>query len=225
MATKSAYRHPRHGVAALFPYAHTRRDAQQGAVAMFSSRMLWPARTIGLAVALFSLAAASTAHAGDNNAFSVLVNDSAGKPLMFQSTVPLKKGDVINIQSFNATTVMIMQVAMCSRDCPHMHLVKTMSLTPYFIGVATHNQNFVVPEDGRVSFWVQQIDGMAMVPLQGPGGWSLQFIDRFASFATPQLFPNTAPLPANAIRNNHKTLQARFYHRTFINVSLADANG
>jgi hypothetical protein len=205
MATKSAYRHPRHGVAALFPYAHTRRDAQQGAVAMFSSRMLWPARTIGLAVALFSLAAASTAHAGDNNAFSVLVNDSAGKPLMFQSTVPLKKGDVINIQSFNATTVMIMQVAMCSRDCPHMHLVKTMSLTPYFIGVA--------------------IDGMAMVPLQGPGGWSLQFIDRFASFATPQLFPNTAPLPANAMRINDNTLQARFYHRTFINVSLADANG
>jgi hypothetical protein len=184
---------------------------------MFMSRML--------AVTLFSLAAASAAHAANPAAFSVLVSNDAGKPVMFQSTAALKKGDVIKIQSFNAQQVMILQIAMCDSDCPHMHLVKTVSLMPYFLGATDLNRAIVVPEDGHVSFWVQQIGGAASVPIdpQDATPWSLEFVDPIMlSFAEPQLYP-TPPMPANALRLNDNTLQARYFHRTFVTVRLADA--
>jgi len=185
---------------------------------MFLSRML--------AVTLLNLAAAFVAQAADTHAFSVQVNDSTGKPVMFQSTAALKKGDVINIQSFNTAPIMILQIAMCSSDCPNMHLVKTVSLTPYYAGTTHMSQRVVVPEDGHVSFWVQRINGAAIVPIHAPAGpWYVEFVDRFMSFATPQLFLNTGPLPVSAMRINDNTLQARFYHRTFVNVSLTDASG
>jgi len=185
---------------------------------MFLSRML--------AATLFSLAAASAAQAADPAVFSVLVNDNAGKPVMFQSTTALKKGDVINIRSFNAQPVMILQIAMCDRDCPNMHLVKTMSLTPYFVGAANMNRDFVVPENGRMSFWVQRIGGVASVPIFARSGtWSVEFVNPFMTFATPELYPDSRPMPANAPQLTDNTLQARFYHRTFVTISLADANG
>lgn len=179
-----------------------------------------------LAVACFSMAMASLAHAADNAVFSVLVNNSAGKAIMFQSSATLKKGDVIKIHAFNAEPVMILQVAMCDSDCPHMHLVKTISLTPYFVGAANTNQRFVVPKDGRVSFWVQRVGGVVSEPIRTRSGtWSLQIVDPLLSFATPQLYPNTRPMPVSALRLDDNTLRARFYHRTFVTVSLADANG
>jgi hypothetical protein len=179
-----------------------------------------------LAVTFLSLAAASAAQAADTSVFSVLVNNSAGQPIMFQSTATLKKGDVLNIQSLNAQPVMILQIAMCDSDCPHMHLVKTVSLTPYFIGAASMNQNVVLPENGRVSFWVQRIGGVFNVPLPvGGGSWYLQYVSPILSFATPQLYPDTGPMPFSALRLDDNTLRARFYHRTFVTIRLADANG
>jgi hypothetical protein len=179
-----------------------------------------------LAVALFSLTAASAVHAADTSAFSVLVNDSAGHPIMFQSTTTLKRGDVINVRSFNAEPVMILQVAMCNSDCPHMHLVKTVSLTPYFIGITNTNEDFVVPEDGHVAFWVQQVGGVASLPLSVAGGnWSLQYVDPFLSFATPRLYPETRPMPPSGLLLDDNTMRMRFYHRTFVTVALTDANG
>jgi hypothetical protein len=179
-----------------------------------------------LVVALFSLAAAATAQAADTSAFSVLVNNSAGKPIMFQSTAALKKGDVINIRAFNAAPVMVLQIAMCDSDCSHRHLVQTVPLTPYFIGAANMNQNFVVPENGHVSFWVQQLGGEFSTPIRArTGTWSVAFVDPFLTVATPQLYPDTRPLPFSALRLNDNTLRARFYHRTFVTIRLADANG
>jgi hypothetical protein len=192
------------------------RDAQPGAIAMFFSRMF--------ALAAFaSLAMASAAQAADTPAFSVMVNNSAGKPVMYQSTSALKKGDVLKVSAFNAQPVMILQIAMCDSDCPRMHLVKTISLTPYFVGLANQNDRFVLPENGRVAFWVQRIGGVASVPIPARGGtWSLQFVDPFLSFVTPRLYPDTSPTPANSLQLSDNTLHARFYHRTFVTVSLAD---
>jgi len=178
-----------------------------------------------LTAAFFSLAAASAVQAAEAPAFSVLVNDSMGHPVMFQSTTTLKKGDVINVRSFNAEPVMVLQVAMCNSDCPRMHLVKTVSLTPYFVGDTHTNENFAVPENGRVVFWVQQVGGVASVPLSAQvGTWSLQIVDPFLSFATSRLYPETRPMPANELRLDDSKLRVRFYHRTFVTVSLADAN-
>jgi hypothetical protein len=180
-----------------------------------------------LAVACFSLAATSVVQAADPAVFSVLVNNDAGKPLMFQSSAALKKGDVIQIRSFNAQPMMILQIAMCSSDCPTMHLVKTVSLTPYFAGTPSMNQNVLVPEDGHVSFWVQQIQSIALVPdpVRGAAPWYLELYNPFGmAFVPPTLYP-TPPMPANALRLNDHILQARYDHRTFVTVSLADANG
>lgn len=179
---------------------------------MFLARML----------AVLAFATASAAQAADTSSFSVLFNNSAGKPVMFQSTSPLKKGDVLKVSAFNAPPVMILQIAMCDSDCPHMHLVKTLSLTPYFVGLTNLNDTFVLPENGRVSFWAQRIGGVASVPIAAQGGnWSLQFVDPFLSFVTPELYPNTSPTPANSLQLSDNTLRARFYHRTFVTVSLA----
>lgn len=183
---------------------------------MFISRIL--------ATAFFSFVAASAAQAADTSTFSVLVNNTAGKPVMFQSTAALKKGDVIKISSFNAQPVMILQIAMCNSDCPQMHLVKTVSLTPYFAGTANMNQDFVVPENGHVSFWVQQLGGVVSVPIiTHNGAWSVLLIDRFTSFAVPELYPNAPAMPVSSVRLDDNTLLARFDHRTFVTVSLADA--
>jgi hypothetical protein len=107
-----------------------------------------------------------------------------------------------------------------------MHLVKTVSLTPYFLGIAQMNQHFVVPENGRVSFWVQRIGGVADLPIiAADSTWTLQLVNPFMSFATPELYPDTRPMPVSALQLDNNTLHARFYHRTFVTVSLADANG
>jgi hypothetical protein len=180
-----------------------------------------------LAVALFSLAAVPVAQAANTTLFSVLVNNSTGKPIMFQSTDALKKGDVIKIHAFNAPPRMVLQIAMCNHDCPRMHLVKTMSLMPYFFGLSDMNQSFVVPEDGHVSFWAQKSSSNFNSPIGIRGGtlWSIDFADPvMLSYAEPQLYP-TPPAPANALQLYDGTLQARFYHRTFVTVSLANAGG
>jgi hypothetical protein len=177
-----------------------------------------------LAAAFLSLAATSIAQAADDARFSVLVNNSAGKPIMFESTVALKKGDVIKIHAFNAPPRMVLQIAMCNSDCPRMHLVKTVSLMPYFMGLTNTNQSFVVPEDGHVSFWVQKADNKFITPIGSFGGtlWSIDFNDPILlSYTEPQLY-HTPPMPANALQVYDDTLQARFYHRTFVTVSLAD---
>lgn len=178
---------------------------------MFLSRML----------AVLAFAAAPATQATDTSSFSVLLNNSAGKPVMFQSTSALRKGDVLKVRAFNAPPVMILQIAMCDRDCPHMHLVKTLSLTPYFVGLSNLNDTFVLPENGRVSFWAQRIGGVASVPIPAQGGtWSLQFVDPFLSFVTPALYPDSSPTPANSLQLSDNMLRARFYHRTFVTVSL-----
>lgn len=181
-------------------------------------------RTLAV-IAVTGLATAQVAQAADSSAFQVLVNDSGGNPTMFQSVTALKKGDVIKVHAFNARPVMILQVAMCDSDCPRMHLVKTMQLYPYYASTANVNQDFVVPENGHVSFWVQQAGYAFSVPIiAGNGSWSLVFIDRTTNFATPQLFEQSPPMSANAVRLEDNTLRARYFHNTFVAVSLADAS-
>lgn len=171
---------------------------------------------------VLAFATASAAQAADTASFSILLNNSAGKPVMFQSTSALKKGDVLKVSAFSAPPVMILQIAMCDSDCPRMHLVKTMSLTPYFVGLTNLNDTFVLPENGRVSFWAQRVGGVASIPIATQGGtWSLQFVNPFLSFVTPELYPDTSPTPANSLQLSDNTLRARFYHRTFVTVSLA----
>jgi hypothetical protein len=175
-------------------------------------------------VAVTGLAIAQIAHAADASAFHVLVNDSSGNPVVFQSASALKRGDVIKVYAFNARPVMIMQIAMCNSDCPRMHLVKTVSLLPYYAGTANANQDFVLPEDGQVSFWVEQSGGAASVPINtGAGPWSVNFVNRFMSFATPELLEHSQPMSANAFKLDDNTLRIRYFHHTFVAVSLADA--
>jgi hypothetical protein len=207
-----------------FHHAQTQTgiDIEQGVAAMSASRTL--------ALAFASLAATSVACAADGNGFSVLVNDHNGQPLMFQSTAALNKGDVINVQSFNAQPVMVLQIAMCDRDCPRMHLVGTMSLTPYAYPLAVSMSNrFVVPEHGHVSFWVQQVGDPLDIPIttrsQGFARLSAHTSPLLLSFAPPRLYPDTPPMPAQSANLDDGTLLARFYHRIFVSVSLADAGG
>lgn len=175
-------------------------------------------------VAVAGLAAAHVTQAADSSTFQVLVNDNSGNPVMFQSASALKKGDVIKVHAFNARPVMIMQIAMCNSDCPRMHLVKTISLIPYYAGTANVNQDFVLPEDGHVSFWVEQHGGAASVPINTrTGAWNLNFVNRFMSFATPELFKESQPMSANAFKLDDNTLRVRYFHHTFVAVSLADA--
>lgn len=183
-----------------------------------------------LALALLSLTAISTAHATDPQGFSALVNDQDGLPLMFQSTAALKKGDVINVQSFNAEPVTVLQIAMCDHDCPRMHLVKTMSLTPSAYPYAVSmSDSFVVPENGHVSFWVQQVGDPLGIPIttrsQGFGRLSARTSPFLLSFTPPRLYPDTPPMPAQSASINDNTLLARFYHRIFVSVRLADTSG
>jgi hypothetical protein len=180
---------------------------------MFLSRIL--------VLAFLGLTARSAAQAADTHAFSVLVHNSDGQPILFQSTSALKKGDVINVASFNAPPILLLQIAMCDLDCSHMHLVKTMVLTPYFLAQGNMNQNFVVPENGHVSFWVQWAP--LLYPFLATTTWSGELVDPFLNYSTPQLFPETGPVPVKALHLDDSQLQARFNHRTFVTVRLADA--
>jgi hypothetical protein len=181
---------------------------------------------IALAAFFTILGSAQIARAADTPTFDVLVNNQDGKPVMFQSTSVLKKGDVIKIHAFNTRPVMIMQVAMCNTDCPHMHLIKTIPIFPFYAGTsAVADQSFVVPEDGHVSFWVQQAGNAFSKPIITRDGiWNLVFINRFQAFATPMLYPDTRPMPANALRLDDNGLHARYFHNMFITVRLANAN-
>jgi hypothetical protein len=178
-------------------------------------------RTLAV-IAVAGLATATAAQAAESSAFQVLVSNGDGSPVMFQSATALKKGDVIKIHAFNAPAVMVMQIAMCDSDCPRMHLVKTLQLFTYHAGSTDMNQQFVVPENGHVSFWVQQVGYAFSVPIAR--GWSVATLDRTAGFPTPVLFENSPPMSANAITLDDNTLRLRYYHKTFVAVSLADAS-
>lgn len=181
---------------------------------------------IALAALLVGLCPAHIARAADTSVFDVLVNDHDGKPVVFQSASALKKGDVIKVYAFNARPVMILQVALCNADCPRMHLIKTIPLYPYYAGtssIASHS--FAIPENGRVSFWVQQAGDQFSVPVVGASGtWSFVFINRFASYAAPTPYLNAQPMPAEGMTLDDGTLRARYFHNIFITVSLADSN-
>lgn len=177
-----------------------------------------------LATAFLGLGVTLGAHAADTSAFSVLQQDSAGKPLVFQSINALKKGDVIKVNAFNAQPVLVLQLAMCDGDCAHPRLIKTLPLTAYYAGLASSNQQFVLPEDGRVSFWVQRLGDLPSEPINtSHGTWSVQYVDPFLRFASQAPYMSAEPMPANALTLDDNTLRARFLHRTFVTVHLADA--
>lgn len=180
---------------------------------------------IFVVVAVAGLATAQVAQAADTSAFQVLVNDNGGNPIMFQSANALKRGDVIKVHAFNARLPMILQVAMCDSDCPHMHLIKTMQLFPYYPGTANMNKDFVVPENGRVSFWVQDATSVFSMPITSRrGAWGLLSFYPPASFATPQLFEDSPPISANAVKLDDNAVRARYNHDIFVAISLADAS-
>lgn len=174
--------------------------------------------------ALLGLGFIAAAHATDSAAFAVAQQDGNGKPLVFQSTSGLKKGDTIKIYASNAQPVLILQVAMCDQGCLHPRLVKTLPLTPYYAGQSSTSQQFVMPEDGHVSFWVQRLGDLPGVPVNASNGqWTVQYVDPFLRFATQTPYQSTQPMPASAFSLDDNRLRARFLHRTFVTVSLADA--
>ncbi|GGA51824.1 hypothetical protein [Dyella nitratireducens] len=174
---------------------------------------------------LLALSFVTVAHAIDNTTFTVAQQDGNGKPIVFQSTSALKKGDMIKVYASNAQPVLILQVAMCDEGCLHPRLVKTLPLTPYYAGQSSTSQQFVLPEDGQVSFWVQRLGDLPSTPVNASNGqWTVQYVDPFLRFATQTPYDSTRPMPANAFSLNDNTLRARFLHRTFVTVSLADAD-
>lgn len=176
-----------------------------------------------LASAFLAAALATGVQAAESSAFSVLQQDSTGKPLVFQSIHALKKGDVIKVNAFNAQPVLVLQLAMCDGDCTHPRLVKTLPLTAYYAGQASTNHQFALPEDGRVSFWVQRLADLPSEPVNTPNGaWSVQYVDPFLRFASQTPYMSAEPMPANALTLDDSTLRARFFHRTFVTVRLAD---
>ncbi|GLQ94053.1 hypothetical protein [Dyella acidisoli] len=178
-----------------------------------------------LATALFGLLVAFGAQAAENAAFSVLQQDGNGKPLVFQSTGALKKGDVIKVNAVNAQPVLVLQMAMCDSDCAHPRLVQTLPLTAYYAGQASSSHQFVLPEDGHVSFWVQRLGDLPSEPINTPNGaWSVQYVDPFLRFASKVPYQSVQPMPATAVSLDDNTLRARFFHRTFVTVSLADTD-
>lgn len=177
-----------------------------------------------LLLALLGIGCPLAANAADNTAFTVAQQDGSGKPLVFQSTNVLKKGDVIKVNAFNAQPVLVLQVAMCDRDCLHPRLVKTLPLTAYYAGQTSAGHQFVLPEDGHVSFWVQRLDELPSEPVNtSNGAWSVQYVDPFLRFASPTPYQSAQPMPASALSLDDHTLRARFFHRTFVTVSLADS--
>jgi hypothetical protein len=139
--------------------------------------------------------------------------------VMFESTTVLKKGDVINIHAFNARFVAMLNIAMCNQDCPNMHLVKALPLS--YMGMPTSNQQFVLPEDGRVAISIQDTGGSAKSVIGVFGGtlWTMQYVGPYASNASGNVTEGL--VPASSYTVNDDTLSARFYHRTFLTIRLA----
>jgi hypothetical protein len=178
-----------------------------------------------LASVLIGLGLVSCAHAAGNAAFAVMQQDSSGKPLIFQSSEALKKGDVIKVNAFNAQPVLVLQMAMCDGDCAHPRLVQTLPLTAYYAGQASSSHRFVLPEDGRVAFWVQRLGDLPSEPVNTPNGvWSVQYVDPFLRFASRTPYQSVQPMPASGLTLDDNSLRARFFHRTFVTVSLASAS-
>lgn len=185
-------------------------------VIMIASRLL--------ATVFIGVCVLSGAHAGESAAFAVMQQDDSGKPLVFQSSGALKKGDVLKVNAFNAQPVLVLQVAMCDSDCAHPRLVQTLPLTAYYAGQATSNHRFVLPEDGRVAFWVQRLGDLPSEPVNTPNGaWSVQYVDPFLRFANRMPYQSAQPMPASGLTLDDNSLRARFFHRTFVTVSLASA--
>lgn len=178
-----------------------------------------------LASTLLGLIVAFGVQATESSAFFVLQQDGNGKPIVFQSTGALKKGDVIRVNAFNAQPVLVLQMAMCDSDCAHPRLVQTLPLTAYYAGQASTSHQFVLPEDGHVSFWVQRLGDLPSEPVNAPNSasWNVQYVDPFLRFASQVPYQSVQPMPATALSLNDNTLRARFFHRTFVTVSLADA--
>jgi hypothetical protein len=174
--------------------------------------------------AFLAVAAALAAHAAQGPAFAVAQHDRSGKAVLFQSAYVLKKGDVIRVSASNAQPVMVLQVAMCDPGCTHPRLLSSLPLTPYFAGTSRTSQQFVLPADGRVSFWVQWLDDVPSAPLNTTTGqWSLVYVDPFLRFAQQAPERAARPIAASAVSLQDHSVRARFFHRTFLTVSLADA--
>ena len=177
-------------------------------------------RTV-IAVAAIALTFTTITKAADTSVFAAAQNNRNGQAVVFESTAALKKGDVIKIHAFNAQFVAVLYIAMCNLDCPNMHLVKAMPLS--VLGLATSNQRFVLPEDGRVSISLQNNGGSAQSLIGVAGSpWTVQYVGPYATSITEN--PSENLIPASSYSVNDGTLRARFYHRTFVTVSLADAN-
>jgi hypothetical protein len=189
---------------------------------------LWPeimrmsiSRTF-IAMATTTLAFATIANAADTPVFTVAQNDSNGQAKVFESTAVLKKGDAINIRAINAQLVAVLYVAMCNQDCPNMHVIKAVPLS--YWGQTMGSQQIVLPEDGRVAIWMRDTGGSSKTPIGVVGGtvWTVQYVGPSASYATGD--PTQGSVPASSYTSSDGTLRARFYHRTFITVSLASSN-
>ena len=171
---------------------------------------------------LLGLVVAFSAQAAKSAAFSVQQQDSKGQPIVFQSTHTLRKGDVIKVNAFNAQPVLVLQVAMCDNDCMRPRLIKTLPLTAYYAGQPSTSHEFALPEDGQVSFWVQRLGDLPSEPVNTPNGaWSVQYVDPFLRFASKTPYESAEPMPASGLSLDDNTLRARFFHRTFVTVSLA----
>jgi hypothetical protein len=173
-------------------------------------------------VAAIALTFTSVTKAADTPVFAVAKNDHNGQAVVFESTVALKKGDVIKIRAFNAQFVAMLNIAMCNEDCPNMHIVKVVPLS--FLGLPTSDQQIVLPEDGRVAISMQN-GGASVRSLVGVGGgtpWTVQYVGPYATHVSEN--PTDGLVPASGYTLNDGTLRARFYHRTFVTVSLADTN-
>lgn len=177
-------------------------------------------RTV-ITIAAIALTFTTITKAADTPVFTVAKNDRNGQAVVFESTAVLKKGDVIKIHAVNAQFVAMLNIAMCNRDCPNMHLVKAVPLS--FLGLPTSDQAIVLPEDGRVAISMQNSGGSAQ-SLIGVGGepWSVQYVGPYASNVTENSTEDL--VPASGYTLNDGTLRARFYHRTFVTVSLADTD-
>lgn len=178
------------------------------------------------AAAFAGLVAMSAAWAADTSAFVVAKTDGSGKPMVFRSAAALKKGETMAVHVFNAQPDMLLEIAMCDRDCPGMHVVRTVRL--YFEGMASVSQEVVLPQDGHVALWVQRATQRTQVPLGTVGGtlWSQNVIDPFASYIAPAAMPGTSPvMAASRYRLEQNRLRASFGHNSFVTVSLPDVSG
>jgi hypothetical protein len=184
--------------------------------------MLMSISRTAITVAVATLAFSTMTKAADTSAFTVAQNSSQGQAVVFESTAVLKKGDVIKIHAINAQLIAMLLISMCNQDCPNMHVVKAVPLA--YMGLPAIDQQVVLPEDGRVAISMQNTGGSAKTPIGVVGGtlWTVQSVGPYASYVTGNLAQDS--VPASSYTLNDGTLRARFYHRTFITVSLASTN-